>query len=255
MEVRVAFDRAVDAEVARRVVGELIGFGEGEKPGVGGRPGGDRGALRVAAAELVDDGRHARARDRPPPPRSDLPADVARGESTGRSRVGNPGRGGLRPGRGRGALARKGGDEAVVVGVVAGGRPERRPPDHGGVDRPGTALALTLKSGKLTLRTLVVLPKGNVPVSAGRFRLRSTRRSGSRPRGRSPRRLTPIGRACRPNPPARRSTFRWPSPRATGRSGSGWPAAPRPCLAGRSCCRGLRQASCPRPPPRSRPNS
>ena len=57
MEARVAFDRAVDPEVARRVVGESIGFGEGEKPGVVGRPGGDRGALRVAAAKLVDDGR------------------------------------------------------------------------------------------------------------------------------------------------------------------------------------------------------
>ena len=57
MEARVAFDRAVDAELARRVVGESIGFGEGEKPGVAGRAGGDRGTLRVAAARLVDDGR------------------------------------------------------------------------------------------------------------------------------------------------------------------------------------------------------
>jgi putative heme-binding domain-containing protein len=57
MEARVAFDRAVDPELARRVVGESVGFGEGEKPGVVGRPGGDRGALRVAAARLVDEGR------------------------------------------------------------------------------------------------------------------------------------------------------------------------------------------------------
>jgi putative heme-binding domain-containing protein len=57
MEVRVAFDRAVDPELARRAVGEPIQFGEGEKPGVPGRAGGDRGTLRVAAASLVDDGR------------------------------------------------------------------------------------------------------------------------------------------------------------------------------------------------------
>jgi putative heme-binding domain-containing protein len=57
MEARVAFDRAVDPELARRVVGESIGFGEGEKPGVVGRAGGDRGSLRVAAARLVDEGR------------------------------------------------------------------------------------------------------------------------------------------------------------------------------------------------------
>jgi putative heme-binding domain-containing protein len=57
MEVRVAFDRAVDPEVARLVVGQSIEFGEGEKPGVVGRAGGDRGTLRVAAARLVDEGR------------------------------------------------------------------------------------------------------------------------------------------------------------------------------------------------------
>ncbi len=57
MEARIAFDRAVDPELVRRVVGESIGFGEGEKPGEAGRPGGDRGSLRVAAARLVDEGR------------------------------------------------------------------------------------------------------------------------------------------------------------------------------------------------------
>ena len=57
MEARLAFDRPVDAEVAARVVGELIVFGEPPMPGVAGRPGGERGALRVAAARLVDGGR------------------------------------------------------------------------------------------------------------------------------------------------------------------------------------------------------
>lgn len=57
MEVRVGFDRAVDPEVAKLVVGQGITFGDGEKPGVVGRVGGDRGTLRVAAARLADEGR------------------------------------------------------------------------------------------------------------------------------------------------------------------------------------------------------
>jgi putative heme-binding domain-containing protein len=57
MEVRVAFDQAVDPEVARLVVGQSIEFGDGEKPGVAGRLGGDRGTLKVAAARLIDNGR------------------------------------------------------------------------------------------------------------------------------------------------------------------------------------------------------
>ncbi len=62
MEVRVAFDRAVDPALSAPLVGRTIGFGEGEKPGGPsaarkGRPGGDRGALRIAAARLDDGGR------------------------------------------------------------------------------------------------------------------------------------------------------------------------------------------------------
>ncbi len=57
MEARVAFDRAVDPELAARVVGGTIAFGEGPKPGRAGRPEGDRGTIRIAAARLVDDGR------------------------------------------------------------------------------------------------------------------------------------------------------------------------------------------------------
>jgi len=57
MEARIAFARAVDPALARRVVGESIRFGQAEAPGVVGRPGGDRGSLRVAAARLVDGGR------------------------------------------------------------------------------------------------------------------------------------------------------------------------------------------------------
>lgn len=60
MEVRVAFDRAVDPSVSTGAVGGSIAFGEEPKPGdpvAIGRPGGDRGVLRIASARLVDEGR------------------------------------------------------------------------------------------------------------------------------------------------------------------------------------------------------
>ncbi len=57
MEARVAFDRAVDPTLATAAVGRSIGFGAGDPSAKAGRPGGDRGALRVASARLADGGR------------------------------------------------------------------------------------------------------------------------------------------------------------------------------------------------------
>lgn len=60
MEVRVAFDAPVDPEVAARAVGRSARFEPKGAAGVGtgaGRPGGDGGSIRVAAARLVDGGR------------------------------------------------------------------------------------------------------------------------------------------------------------------------------------------------------
>jgi len=59
MEVRVAFDRAVDPVVAVRAVGRPIRFGDdaAARPSGPGRPGGDGGSVRIAAARLVDAGR------------------------------------------------------------------------------------------------------------------------------------------------------------------------------------------------------
>ncbi|WP_435021680.1 c-type cytochrome [Tundrisphaera sp. TA3] len=54
METRIAFPEAVDPSVASGVVGTKIGF---EDPAAQGRPGGNRGTLRVAAARLEDGGR------------------------------------------------------------------------------------------------------------------------------------------------------------------------------------------------------
>ena len=58
MEVRVAFDRPVDPVVAALTVGHQVRFGGGASaPGAAGRPGGDGGAIRIAAARLIDAGR------------------------------------------------------------------------------------------------------------------------------------------------------------------------------------------------------
>ena len=58
MEVRVAFDRPVDPAVASGAVGRSATFGPKEAPAPGmSRPGGDGGAVRVAAARLDDGGR------------------------------------------------------------------------------------------------------------------------------------------------------------------------------------------------------
>ncbi len=159
MEARVAFDRGVDPEVARRVVGESVGFGEGEKPGVVGRPGGDRGTLRVAAARLVDEGRTLVLVTDPHPRESTyrliLPGVKAPGES------------GL--GRRVEVSYDLGGVEASFAGGDAkwsGWWPSIDP----SVSRQATAgsaeherlWALTSKSGNLTLQTLVSAPKGDI---------------------------------------------------------------------------------------------
>ncbi len=58
MEVHLALDRPADPAWPAALVGRAIGFGEGEAAGgPKGRPGGDRGTLRVASARLFDDGR------------------------------------------------------------------------------------------------------------------------------------------------------------------------------------------------------
>ena len=58
MEVRVAFDRPIDPVVAAHAVGRPIRFGApaADPPGQG-RPGGNGGSLRIAAARLLDAGR------------------------------------------------------------------------------------------------------------------------------------------------------------------------------------------------------
>jgi putative heme-binding domain-containing protein len=159
MEARIAFDRGVDPEVARRVVGELIAFGEAEKPGVVGRAGGDRGALRVAAARLVDERRTLVLVTDPHPReatyRLTLPSVKSPGEQG--------------PGRRDEVSYDLGGVEASFVGTGVkwvGWWPSVNPD----VARQATAgsaeherlWALTSRPGSLTLQTLASASKGDV---------------------------------------------------------------------------------------------
>ena len=159
MEARVAFDRAVAPEVARRVVGEPIGFGEGEKPGVVGRPGGDRGALRVAAARLVDEGRTLVLVTDPHPReatyRLALPVVKAPGEAgTGIRIEVSYDLGGVDVGLVRGGTKWSGWwpvlDPGLARQITAGSAEHDR------------AWLLTPTGGTLTLNTLVTAPKGDV---------------------------------------------------------------------------------------------
>ena len=185
MEARVAFDRAVDPELARRVVGESVGFGEGEKPGVVGRPGGDRGALRVAAAKLVDDGRTLVLVTDPHPRESKyrlaLPGVKAPGE---------PG-----PGRRVEVSYDLGGVDAafVAAGTKWSGWWPVLDPDAARQITAGSAehdrlWALASGPGSLTLQTLVNAPKGDVTLSLdasspfeATFGVETTKSAASRP--------------------------------------------------------------------------
>jgi putative heme-binding domain-containing protein len=162
MEARIAFDRAVDPDLARRVVGESVGFGEGEKPGEVGRVGGDRGRLRVAAARLVDEGRTLVLVTDPHPCESTyrlaLPSLKAPDEP-------GPGRrvevdydlGGVEVAFLAGDAKWSGWwptvDQAVARRLTAGSAEHER------------LWGLTSRKGDLTLQTLVSAPKGDVAIN------------------------------------------------------------------------------------------
>lgn len=159
MEARIAFDRAVDAEVARRAVGETVGFGEGEKPGVVGRPGGDLGSLRIAAARLVDEGRTLVLVTDPHPRESTyrlaLPAVKAAGATGPGSRVDlTYDLGGVEASFASGDAKWSGWwptvDPATARRLAAGSAEHER------------LWALASRPGELKLQTLVSAPKGEV---------------------------------------------------------------------------------------------
>ena len=165
MEARVAFDRAVDPGLARRLVGGSIGFGEGEKPGSIGRPGGDRGSLRVAAARLVDGGRTLVLITDPHPLattyRLTLPGVKLAGTAGAGSQVeATYNLGGVEAAwtEGEGTKPSWSGwwpdvDPEVVRTLVPGSAEHDR------------LWPLTLKPGRLTLRTQVLPAKGDVSMS------------------------------------------------------------------------------------------
>jgi putative heme-binding domain-containing protein len=165
MEVRVAFGRAVDPAVATQVVGELIGFGEGEKPGVAGRAGGDRGTLRIAAAKLVDDGRTLVLVTDPHPReatyRLEIPGVKAPGEAGTGSR--------LEVTYDLGGVEVSWSEKEGAKPAWSGWWPVLDPILAKELTAASVEHArlwpLTLKPGLLTLRTLVNLPKGNVSLA------------------------------------------------------------------------------------------
>ena len=159
MEVRVAFDRAVDPEAARRSVGESVGFGEGERPGVVGRPGGDRGALRVAAARLVDDGRTLALVTDPHPREATYRLTLPVVKAPGDSGSGTPVEvsytlGGVEATFAQGPSKWSGWwpvlDPDAALRIADGSA------EH------GRLASLMSRSGLLTLQTLVSAPKGDV---------------------------------------------------------------------------------------------
>ena len=165
MEARVAFDRAVDADLARRVVGELVGFGEEEKPGGKGRPGGDSGTIRVAAARLVDDGRTLVLVTDPHPRESTYRLGLPGLTTSGEAGVGLRGEvaydlGGVEVSWSEGSAGKPSWsgwwpsvDPALARSVVGGSAEHAR------------LWPMMIRPGKLSLRTLVVLPKGDASVS------------------------------------------------------------------------------------------
>ena len=170
MEVRVAFDRAVDPSVAGGVVGGPVGFGEEPKPGdpiARGRPGGDRGALRVASARLVDEGRTLAMVTDPHPREATYRLALPGLKEAGRAGAGS-----------RVELAYD------LSGVEAAWAEGEKPAWSGWwptVDPEATRKLLAgsaehdrlwpmlEKPGRLTLRTLVVLPRGmaSMAIDAG----------------------------------------------------------------------------------------
>lgn len=169
MEARVAFDRPVDPSIAAGAVGRTIGFGEGAKAGApsAGRPGGDRGSLRIAAARLVDDGRTLVLVTDPHPRESTYAMALP-----GVKAPGDPG-----PGSTGDASYTLGGVEVTwAEGEAKGAKPAWSgwwPHVEPSVARELTAGSaehdrlwpMTARAGLLTLRAFVALPQGESAVA------------------------------------------------------------------------------------------
>ncbi|WP_435008488.1 c-type cytochrome [Tundrisphaera lichenicola] len=163
MEVRVAFDRAVDPSVATGMVGGSVGFGEEPKPGKpdsAGRPGGDRGALRIASARLIDEGRTLVLVTDPHPReatyRLTLPGLKGAGQAGEGSRVElSYDLSGVEVGWAQGD-----GEKPSWSGWWPHVEPEASRVLLAGSAEHDRLWPMVEKPGRLTIRTLVVLPKG-----------------------------------------------------------------------------------------------
>jgi putative heme-binding domain-containing protein len=170
MEVRVAFDRAVDASVATGMVGGLVAFGEEPKPGdpiVKGRPGGDRGALRVASARLADEGRTLVMVTDPHPREATYRLTLPGLKGAGQAGVGS--RVELAYDLSGVEVAWPGGEKPSWSGWWPVADLEASRTLLAGSDEHDRLWPMIEKPGRLMLRTLVVLPKGmaSVAIDAG----------------------------------------------------------------------------------------
>jgi putative heme-binding domain-containing protein len=170
MEVRVAFDRAVDPSVATGMVGGLVAFGEEPKPGdpaAKGRPGGDRGALRVASARLVDEGRTMVIVTDPHPREATYRLVMPNLREAGQAGPGS--RVELAYDLSGVEVAWAGGEKPAWSGWWPLADPESSRKLLAGSADHDRLWPMVEKPGRLTLRTLVVLPKGmaSMAIDAG----------------------------------------------------------------------------------------
>ena len=165
METRVAFDQPVDPSLATHAVGQSIRFGPSNPPASGeGRPGGDGGAMRIAAARLVDDGRTLVLATDPHPIETtyELKLDAIKspGESgEGRSQVIDYALKGVEV-----AWTAAGSDHPAWSGWWPEVDPATVRVSLAGSSEHDRLWPLLEQAGKLTLRSFVALPAGPVEV-------------------------------------------------------------------------------------------
>ena len=165
METHVAFDQPVDPAVATGAVGRSIRFGPATPSAPGeGRPGGDGGSIRIAAARLIDEGRTLVLATDPHPTETTyelkLDAIKAPGDpGEGRSQVVQYTLKGVEV-----AWTAEGSDDPAWSGWWPEVNPATVRVALAGSSEHDRLWPLLERSGKVTLRTFVTLPPAKVEV-------------------------------------------------------------------------------------------
>jgi hypothetical protein len=165
MEVRAAFDGPIDPTVASAMVGRSIPFGEPANRAAGPRLAATLGRLRIAAARLADGGRTLVLTTDPHPRLATYVLTVPVDDAKGRSAL----QGGVPLAYDLGGVdvswngGREGAEPAWSSWWPQVDPSSARALADGSVEHE-RALARLARPGRLTLRTLLTLPKGNVTV-------------------------------------------------------------------------------------------